>query len=228
MNRLTEIQDQYIKYINDSTYVYKSCGDWIVVLQKLIDTITNESREVADTNHAKFRANKLLVVDIINKFEESKKINNVCNTVYTKNSIIYGIGNIVSIDDFENDISIVCAKGIHYFKTIETAFYYEYNGYIEKYYSWHDNGNKSGEYNYSNEYEYCKKTLWYENGQKFSECNYVNQTINGNWICWHENGNKCSEGNYVNGFKCGVWIDWNEDGTKISEYFYVNGSKCDE
>ena len=34
--------DPYVTKYNDSSYVFKSCSrDWIVVLQKLPDTITN-------------------------------------------------------------------------------------------------------------------------------------------------------------------------------------------
>src|SRR5271156_4246303 len=52
-------------------YVYKLANDvlskdicrkWLVVMQKLPDTITNEEREVVDVSHAKYRANKLKVI----------------------------------------------------------------------------------------------------------------------------------------------------------------------
>ena len=69
------------KYI-DPLYVFKSCSrDWIVVLQKLADTITNESRPVVDADCAKFRANKLQVVDIIHKFDQTTR-DSICNSVY--------------------------------------------------------------------------------------------------------------------------------------------------
>ena len=69
------------KYI-DPSYVFKSCSHvWIVVLQKLPDTITNESRSVADPNCAKFRADKLSVVDIIHKFDQTTT-DSICNSVY--------------------------------------------------------------------------------------------------------------------------------------------------
>ena len=57
------------EYIVDPKYVFKSCGNYIVVLQKLLDTITNESRsDVSNAMYANYRANKLRVILIINKF----------------------------------------------------------------------------------------------------------------------------------------------------------------
>ena len=68
MDKLVHIVDRY----EDGSHVFKSCShDWIVVLRKLPDTNTNESRPVVDPNCAKFRADKLQVVDIIHKFDQN-------------------------------------------------------------------------------------------------------------------------------------------------------------
>jgi len=40
---LKQLNDELSDYINDEKYVYKSGGDYIVVLEKLDDTITNEN-----------------------------------------------------------------------------------------------------------------------------------------------------------------------------------------
>lgn len=148
MDRLAKIEARCKNYIDDPTYVYKSCNNCIVILKKLVDTITNESREVADANYAQFRANKLLVVDIIDKSNINKKINSVKNTVYKKNIIKYKIGKIVCVDDFCQDLSIVCAPGIHYFKTIKRTFYYEFDDMYGYCYNWYDSGNPKSEGNY--------------------------------------------------------------------------------
>ncbi len=51
---LDEINSIYRNYINDPKYVYKSCqGEWIVILEKLDETITNELNGKPDTD--KFR-----------------------------------------------------------------------------------------------------------------------------------------------------------------------------
>jgi hypothetical protein len=43
------------QYAHNKTIVYKSCSDYIIVLRKLTDTITNESRDdVIDPQHAYF------------------------------------------------------------------------------------------------------------------------------------------------------------------------------
>ena len=71
---LKQLKEELSEYIDDKKYVYKICGDYIVVLEKLPDTITNENRsnisQIDDNKlYAKYRANKLLVKQIINKYD---------------------------------------------------------------------------------------------------------------------------------------------------------------
>ena len=90
----------YVTKYNDSSYVFKSCShDWIVVLQKLPDTITNESRSVVDADCAKFRANKLLVVDIIHKFDQIITCDSIRNSVYADEQMEYKKGEIIEAED---------------------------------------------------------------------------------------------------------------------------------
>ena len=72
----------YKQYNNDPLIVFKSCQiEWIVILKKLSDTITNESRSSAiDIQHAKYRGNKFLVIDIVNKFNINNHINEITNS----------------------------------------------------------------------------------------------------------------------------------------------------
>lgn len=199
------LETKYSHDPNNSNYVYKSCEIvWIVVLKKLPDTITNESREVADANHAKFRADKLLVVDIINKFDTSKKIDAVRSSKYQKAYINYKIGEIASVDDFETNLSAVCAKGLHYFKSIESAFYYELDGIYRYFYTGY----------------HCS---WHENGNKHKEGNYVDGFAQSIWTYWHHTGNKSSEGNYSDGFKHGKWTFWHENGDEKCKNDFVHG-----
>ena len=106
-------------YISDPKYVYKSCGNYIVVLEKLIDTITNELRtNITDPKYAKYRANKLKTILIINKFDPLDVIMEIENSFYAK-KVVYRTGEIIEIDDYDYDANEVCTRGIHYFKTIE-------------------------------------------------------------------------------------------------------------
>ena len=97
MDKLVHIVDIVDRYI-DPSYVFKSCSrDWIVVLQKLPDTITNESRFVVDADCAKFRANKLQVVDIIHKFDQTITCDSIWNSVYAGKQMEYKRGEIVGV-----------------------------------------------------------------------------------------------------------------------------------
>ena len=96
--------------------------------EKCIDTLTNEERHFEDygmKEHAKYRANKLKVVDIFNRYDPSKKYETTCS-IY-KSTFCYKVGEIVEETRFNIDLEIVCTHGIHYFKTLEAAFYYQIN-----------------------------------------------------------------------------------------------------
>ena len=130
------------EYIGDPKYVFKSCGKYIVVLEKLPDTITNESRSnISDPIYAKYRANKLRVVLIINKFDQSDIIKEIENTFYHK-KIRYEKDKIVEVYDHDMKFNEVYTEGIHYFRTIEQAFYwqlFDFNLlYTGKYIQWYE------------------------------------------------------------------------------------------
>jgi hypothetical protein len=138
------------EYVADPKYVYKFCADdksngWIVVLKRLpesstgisISTVTNEKRKnVVDKNYAKFRGNAFLVVDIFNH-EKTNKTNKT-NKMSKNNSIInygssivlpkpttYTIGEIIKADKYcTDDIDVVCTNGIHFFTTLNAAYFY--------------------------------------------------------------------------------------------------------
>jgi antitoxin component YwqK of YwqJK toxin-antitoxin module len=241
-------------YIGDPKYVYKSCGNYIVVLEKLIDSRTNESRSnVADPKYAKYRANKLKTILIINKFDLSDVIMEIQNSYYEGKKVVYRTDEVIVINDYDHDLGVVCTSGIHYFKTIGQSFFWElleFNPlYTGKWIKWHDNGTKylEGEYKegieegkfiiwynngnkwYEGEYKEGKQEgkviQWHGNGTKYSEGEYKEGKQEGTWIRWHENGSKCSEGEYKEGKQEGTWISWYENGIKQDEGEYKDGKK---
>jgi len=191
---------------NTGKYLFKSCGiNWIVVLKKVNGTITNKLRLPSNDLYRKFaqyRANKLMVVDIINKFNPNETINEISNTLYKNHIIKYIKKNIAVPDSFDKNTNEVCSNGIHFYENIDCAFYLE----LEKI----ENG---------------KWTLWHENGQKSSEGEYINGEKNGKWTIWHQNGQKSVEGEYINGKQNGKWIRWYSNGQKEYEGEYLNEEK---
>ena len=138
--------------------VYKACGKSIVTLQLLPDSVTNESREgVINPDYAKFRTNKAQVISMIDPFTKEEITED--RSIYDP-KFIYKIGKIVKVTTFDNDINEVCAPGIHYFKTYETAV------------SWYFRGKNiippDGTWRW-----------WYGNGQLKSEGTYKNGKLDG-------------------------------------------------
>ena len=166
---------------------YKACTNSIVTLEPLPDTINNEKRkEVCDVLHAKFRCNRVKVISIINPITNEDMDKD--RSIYDEN-FIYKTGKIVNCPDFNKNINKICGRGIHYFKTKETA--------VSWFYQLTNNKFPDG-----------KMTEWYENGNKAYEKSYKNGNEDGTWTAWYKNGNKRYEESYKNGEKDGTWIGW--------------------
>jgi len=116
------------KYKNDSSFVFASYLNHIIILRKCPDTITDEDKHVIFPKYAKYYANKLKVILIIDKMS-GKKINELVSRHVT-----YKL----------NDTLINEKNQLTYYKTIKRAFYEDllkYNTHytgICKY--WLDNG----------------------------------------------------------------------------------------
>lgn len=231
MNTLEVVMDLCEEYISDSNYVYKLCdGKYIVVMKKLPETVTNENRlSVFDPTRAKFRASVLDVVFIVNIYDTNDRPQQVLNK-FRQYELMYTVGENIVPHEFNEDIDVVCTGGIHYFKTIDTAYTFsggqfnndKFTGHRP---SWYDNGQKCQEGMCVNGKRSGIWTTWHENGQKAFEGEYVNGEHTGRWTVWHENGYTESEGEYVDGERSRHWTEWHTNGQKKSEGEYVNGEQ---
>lgn len=164
-NQLAQLKTRYKKYFNNNSYVYKSCRDvlskdlsrkWLVIMKKLKDTQTNETRsEVINENYAEYRANKLKVVKIINTRNPRLTKKFIVNKFTSIRELKYEENKIVHPDAFDNNLNEVCSNGIYYFKLMDAAYYYSDipRNYTGEWYKWYDDGSKE---------EYCV----YVNGNK--------------------------------------------------------------
>ena len=144
----------YAKYMDDPKYVFKSTGDALIVLKKLKSTRTNETRKVADPKCSIYKADTLYVVSIRNLYDPLKTMKSVSS--HYDSSFIYETRKTMKIHNFDDyNLNELCAPGIHYFKTLEPAFYYyidrkKING-VWKFY--HENGRLWMKNNYSDGYK---------------------------------------------------------------------------
>ena len=178
---------------------YKACRNSIVTLELLEDSKNTEKRfDVANDKYAKFRCNRAKVVNITNVKTGEKMEKDV--SIYD-HKFIYRLGKIVKTD-FDRYLNRVCTRGIHYFKTEETALSWFYSQKVKPDGKWIE---------------------WYENGHKYSEGTYKDGIEDGKWTWWWDYGNKRSEGTYKDGKKDGKWIEWWDDGQKYSETIFKDG-----
>jgi len=104
MNEIYDtIYSLYKKYINNPSYVYTSCDDYIVIMKLLEDTKTNVNRtNVIDILNARHQADKLNVEVIFNKYNPKITLHNITDMMY-KNFITYIVNSIVYFNDFDTE-----------------------------------------------------------------------------------------------------------------------------
>jgi antitoxin component YwqK of YwqJK toxin-antitoxin module len=234
------------EYRNNPDYVYKMCIDkdnnpWFVVLKKCADTLTNESREVDDSNHAKYRANHLLVVDIFNPDNPnitSEKIRHKSRHYLglEPTKIVYEKGQIIKADSFNKNIYYVCTNGIHFFKTPNAAFFWREipKNFTGKWCKRYDDGSNLSKCDIVDGLVHGKQTIWWEsyrikgkkygkdhtysvNGSIKSFCEYFRGEKHGECISYNTDGKIIKYCQYSYGKKSGRYIEWPSEQDKIRD-----------
>ena len=226
---LDRIKRKYKHYIENPLCVYKLCqSEWLVIMEKLPSTKTNETRpNVKNHMYAKFRANKLKVLAIVNVNNE-KNLAVLLHTFQFENinsTVLYEVEKEVTPDHFDKEIENVCSNGIHYFKMIDRAFLYRDSpiDYTGIWFDWYDSGQIKNRQIYVNGQRDGIYTSYQEEGDKRSEGKYENDKQVGIWLEWFTGGEKYSEEYFVNGKRHGKSIHWSYDGNILRVGFYKNG-----
>jgi len=204
MEQITSIYEIYSDIVSNPKYGFKSCGDSIVVLEKLEDTITNESRQdIIDPLHASYRGNKFFVKIIFKKMMPSMTLDYIHNTTYLNDTMVYKTGEICETS-FDNDITQVNSSGIHYFISVDTAFYYNMT-VDDKYTGW----------------------LWeyYPNGAPQTVMQLKNGKLNGVYKHYNLNNKLTIEQMFSDGVLDGISKEYYTDGRIRLEQEFKNGNK---
>uniref|UniRef100_A0A6C0ECJ5 Uncharacterized protein n=1 Tax=viral metagenome TaxID=1070528 RepID=A0A6C0ECJ5_9ZZZZ len=175
MATIQQVKEKLNKYDGNQLYVFKKCSNSIVTLKKLEDTITNEKRRnVVNKKYAKFRGNKFYVENIFNivTLEEEKSV----KSVYKNSQLTYVMGEIIEEKDYDTDIHKICSAGIHYFLTIEPAYYLEL-----------DRRTFNGDH-----------FVWFDNGQLYQYSQYIDGKVNGTVRQWSEYGQLMFDAVFIN------------------------------
>ena len=230
-------QKQKLDEYQKAGCLFKSCEQYIVVLQKLDDTITNESREVFDKTRAKYRGNKFMVLDIINKYEdedeeEGGEATISCVTSDYSSKFVYRKNEIAECEDYNQDNKIVCCSGIHFYLDWTTAFHHNlvrfkmnnFN-YTGKYYEWFDDGRLKFESYYIAGKKNGEEKEWHSTGVLRSHFNYLNDKLCGEAKIFYPSGQLQKECYYIEGGRLeGASKDFHENGTLIELKNFKNGA----
>lgn len=184
-NELVALFEKCNKYTTDNSYVYHSFLDtknnrWLIVMQKLEDTTTDENRSnIVNRNYAKFEANKLKVIEIIDMNNSECTLDGITDQFGIDKTINYEINNVVESDECN----------ISYFKTLVAAYFYErkkiQNG---QYFQWYINGGNEKKCTFKNGWMDGKCESWHENGRPHEKCSYKDGWVVGQQKLWDPNG----------------------------------------
>jgi len=234
------IRLMYHQYISDPECVYKMCTDgtvhrddptskWLVVMKKESDTKTNENREnILDPFHAKYRADKLRVLKIINVND----IETTTDSVHHRNqtfgySAIYTVGSIVKSYNFNENIQEVCSNGIHYYKSLESAFFHRSmpDGYTGRWFCQNSDGSKDWEGYFANGEKNGVHREWDKSEGLTYRIEWLDDTRHGLFLCFYKNGTQKQIGRYSNGSATGVWFEWYKNKSKKNQIEYIAGRR---
>jgi hypothetical protein len=193
------VDEYYDDYLSDTKYVYKSCRyidvdnighDYIVILEKLTETITNESRtHVYDDDFADFRGSIFLVARIFDKFAPTETVSSVTSSKYGKKTVLYTTGQTIKPDSFDMNLNNIRSNGIYYYKTVTPAFYSELeknSSYTGNYISYHDNGRVKRSGSYASGLRTGTWNKYYASGRIYKTGAYTTGERTGLWIAYHD------------------------------------------
>ena len=209
----------------ENMIVFKRCGNYLIYLQKLPDiTITNENRESLKNVskeqklHAKYRANKLLILKIEHLWEKEKDeilitIDKIKNTIFPEKRLTYKVGEIIEELEFDENLEKICSQGIHYYLDKDTAKFCMNSPITKGNFSgeaieYHENGSIWTKSHYIQGKEDGKYEVWYENGNIYIRGTYIQEKLNGKYKEWHVNGNLHIKCNYIQGKLEGEYKEW--------------------
>ena len=221
-NKYENNDDKTILYMpNFNNIIY-----FLVIMRKTEKTITNEKRNnVFNSTYAMFRGNifeVVLIVDIkkltiVDSIQHTRfgayKIHYIrgCESTVGHESLFraptvinYEIGKTICPHEFDNDINQIGAPGIHYFKSIDAAFYLYFSSdfpdnYTGKWYEFYSDGRLSKYYEYVDGKLNGKHLSWWETGIVRNINEYIDGRLSGKLIEYFYNGNVRKKEEYVNG-----------------------------
>lgn len=216
--------------------VYTEFNNYIITLQKLPDTITNEHllNRLFDNEHGTYNGTKFLIIRIEDKNGKEIDETSLYGIKYEKNKIIevevdkisleFGIAGIFYIKN-KNDLvmpSNYTGHKIIYYRSGRVDTEYDLingvlNGHYKKYYQ---NGTIKSDTNFVESNKQNHYIDYYDNGNVCKEFDYIDNIIEGNFIKYHFKGRKAIECTYKHGLKIGKCIYYNRSGDikKICEY----------
>lgn len=188
---MEQLQTECKQYL-DGNYVFKRCSNVIIILKKpLINFQCNEMRQnVIDKNFAKFRCNGLITVDCIH-IKSLLHIKSFHHRFYLKDrtiETIYEVGKMAIPDSYCEDIDLVCTSGIHYFLTLDAAFYYDNFIRDGKSFLFYDNGLKKAEWDGKDGNTHGIRTNWRITGKLYSTQEFKDGYPHGDLCLFDENG----------------------------------------
>jgi antitoxin component YwqK of YwqJK toxin-antitoxin module len=201
-----------------------------VTLEIPSDALTNMNRgTIILKETASYRTNKarvLQIEDSSGNFYQTAESFIAIELDVSNKPLVYTVGEIIEVPDYNTNETIVSAEGIHYFLSRHVAElqYPDKIPFSGPFESWYANGIKYIECEVVNGEPYGSYRSWHENATPHIETTYINEGHpHGTYKQWYKNGNKNVDGNFLNGKLHGHYIWWHENGQVGLDTTYMNG-----
>jgi len=203
---------------------YKKIQNGFIVKLRIEDQNNEQRTDIKPENahFAKYRCERAFVLDIYHSLDKSNRIDKGYG-LYDP-TFLYTVGEYVSIEDYDQDLELICSNGIHYFLSEENAYFWKFDisNYTGIWKYWHPNGQLERQIFYKNGQKDGEEKQWYPNGKLDMLVFYKNGQKYGEAKNWHANGQLSIQKFYKDGQKNGIVKGWHENGQLSWQAFYKN------
>lgn len=201
---------------------YKHLRDGYMAKLAILDSgINNELRSGIKRQNAKtaeYRCSKALVLDIYHK-DTKERVDKGVSLNYRQ--LVYEVGKVVEVEDYEKNLEKTCSRGIHYFLSEECAYFYAtstygYNGVFK---AWYANGQMLWLATYKDGKLHGKAKKWDDKGGLVMIENYKDGVLDGEQLHYYYGTKKM---NYRDGCLNGPYEVYYKNGKLQQRKYYVN------
>lgn len=219
---LFSLQKNIRETFPDKHIGFKKCRNGLIVVLEILGENNENRRAIRNMDHATMRCSKAYVLKIFDMIASNVAFSTAL-AIYDE-TFEYKVDQIVEPKEkFDTYLDRVSGSGIHYFRTLDPAFFWNYipNDGLKK--EWYDNGHLKDQYSLKDGKRDGPAKSWFDDGQLWEQIIYKDDVFHGLYESWYENGRKQNVATYNNGNLDGEYVTWHDNGVRERQCVYKNG-----